>query len=318
MENFSEEIHRRGRAKRNKEINIRAQICFNNKKVKFLEMSEHKNCRIYIRVSTEEQVRDGVSIEQQQQDIKRYCDFNQITITKTYIDDGYSGADIERPQFNLLLSEVRPKELIIVWDLSRFSRKTWHAIKTAEELFEKKIYLVSLKDKIDLSTAMGKCVFAMTCAFFALERDKVRERTSAALQHLSREGKLRSRAPFGWKYMGRDKDMVAIPEQQTVIQYIVHWYRTESLGISSIAARLNAQGLNKTLCLNKKPEDQNKEFVFHPETVKRILIDQGVITSTKKKRPPINQRIISHHRSDSASENIISVPSQGPILEIVY
>lgn len=119
---------------------------------------------------------------------------------KTYCDDGFSGADLNRPEFNSLLSEIQPGELFVVWDLSRYSRVTWYAIKTAEDLYEKCIYLVSLKEKIDLSTAMGKCMFTMTCAFFALERDKLRERTSAALQHLSKEGKLRSKAPFGWKY----------------------------------------------------------------------------------------------------------------------
>ena len=147
-------------------------------------MEEKKNCRVYVRVSTEKQVKDGITIEQQQEDIQKYCSYQNNIIVKTYIDEGYSGLDLERPQFNLLLSEAKSNELIIVWDLSRFSRETWHAIKTAKELFKNKIYLVSLKDKIDLSTAMGQCMFTMTCAFFELERSKTAERTSAALQHL--------------------------------------------------------------------------------------------------------------------------------------
>ena len=199
------------------------------------------------------------------------------------------GANLERPQFNLLLSEAQPKELIVVWDLSRFSRKTWHAIKTAEELFEKKIYLVSLKNKVDLSTAMGKCVFTMSCAFFALERDKTSERTSAALQHLSKEGKLRAKPLFGWKYVGPDKDLEPVPEQQAVIKRIIELYKG-GMKVSGISTKLNQEGLNTCLTLNKKPEDQGKVQIFYPQTVKRILMDEGLIKDEKIKRPPVKRR----------------------------
>lgn len=257
-------------------------------------MDENKNCRTYVRVSTDEQVKDGVSIEQQQKDIERYCEYNQFTIVKTYIDEGYSGTNMERPQFNLLLSEAQAKELIIVYDLSRFSRKTWHAIKTAEDLSAKDIYLVSLKDKIDLSTAMGKCMFTMTCAFFALERDKISERTSAALQHLSKEGKLRSKAPFGWKYVGRDKDLEPVLEQQEMTRRIIEMYR-QGTSLSGICTKLNKEGCNSCLTLNKETD---KIQVFYPQTVKRILIQEGVIVDDKAIVKPIEQRIISHHKDE--------------------
>ena len=257
-------------------------------------MDENKNCRTYIRVSTDEQVRDGVSMEQQQKDIERYCEFNNFIIVKSYFDDGYSGTDMERPQFNLLLSEAKPKELIIVYDLSRFSRKTWHAIKTAEDLSAKDIYLVSLKDRIDLSTAMGKCMFTMTCAFFALERDKISERTSAALQHLSKEGKLRSKAPFGWRYVGWDKDLESVPEQQIVIKRIGEMHK-QGISLSGMCTKLNKEGANSCLTLNKETD---KVQVFYPQTVKRILIQEGLIIDDKAKVKPMEQRIVSHHKDD--------------------
>jgi DNA invertase Pin-like site-specific DNA recombinase len=257
-------------------------------------MNENKNCRTYVRVSTDEQVKDGVSIEQQQKDIERYCEYNQFTIVKTYLDEGYSGTDMERPQFNLLLFEAQAKELIIVYDLSRFSRKTWHAIKTAEDLSIRDIYLVSLKDRIDLSTAMGKCMFSMTCVFFALERDKISERTSAALQHLSKEGKLRSKAPFGWRYIGWDKDLEPVPEQQAVAKRIIEMHK-EGISLSGMCTKLNKEGLNSCLTLNKETD---KIQVFYPQTVKRILIQEGIINDDKAKIKPMEQRIVSHHKDD--------------------
>lgn len=256
-------------------------------------MSEVKKGRGYTRVSTVMQCQDGVSLDQQKKDIERYCEYNQITLVKLYEDAGYSGSDFDRPAFNSLLSEIQPDELFIVWDLSRYSRITWHAIKTAEDLYKKGVYLVSLKEKIDLSTAMGKCCFTIICCFMDLERRKVAERTSAALQHLSREGKLRSRAVFGWKYVGADKDMELVPEQQLVIKKIVDMYKKE-MSLSGIASTLNKEGLNSCLTLNKKPGA--REQIFYPETIKRILMDAGAIKDEKVKRPGLQQRITSHHK----------------------
>lgn len=254
-------------------------------------MNERKEGRVYVRVSTDEQVKDGVSLEQQLKDIERYCEYHNINIVKVYNDDGYSGADLNRPNFNLLLSEIKPGELFIVWDLSRYSRVTWYAIKTAEDLFEKKIYLVSLKEKIDLSTAMGKCMFTMTVAFFALERDKIKERTKAALQHLSKEGKLRSKAPYGYKFVGWDKDMEPVPEQLEVIKIIIDSYNS-GMNCSKIANYLNTTNFySQTLNLNKNKPLENPRF--YPETVKRILQSYGLIESDAK---PVDQRIVSFHK----------------------
>ena len=211
-----------------------------------------------------------------------------------------------------------------------------HAIKTAEELFEKKIYLVSLKDKVDLSTAMGKCVFTMSCAFFALERDKTSERTSAALQHLSKEGKLRAKPLFGWKYVGPDKVLEPVPEQQAVIKRIIELYKG-GMKVSGISTKLNQEGLNTCLTLNKKPEDQGKVQIFYPQTVKRILMDEGLIKDEKIKRPPVQQRITSHHKpaetqnkstenqnkptenqnKPTENQNIVRTEGSGLILEII-
>lgn len=223
-------------------------------------MSEVKNARVYARVSCKKQSERGISMEQQIEDIKNYCKENHIHILAFYRDDSYSGKDADRPDFNRLLSEIQDGELFVVWDLSRFSRSAGFAITIAERLYERNIRLVSTQEEVDLSTAFGSEIFGQICLINQYERKKISERTSASLQYLSKTKQLRSRAMFGWKYIGREFDLVKVPEQQAVIEKIVEMYK-QNMSLSGISCILNTEGFNSCLTLNKKPGAKKTKFL---------------------------------------------------------
>lgn len=158
-------------------------------------------CRGNVRVSTDIQVNEGVSIETQVKRIKTYYELKGQDLVKIYIDEGVSGKDMNRPQLKQLLSDISKDEYLLISDLSRFSRSTLDAITMIKDLQEKGAYFVTITEDVDLSTAMGHSMFRILMSFYELERENISATVKTNMQRLSREGKLRSRPPFGYIYL---------------------------------------------------------------------------------------------------------------------
>ena len=133
-----------------------------------------------------------------------------------------------------------------------------------------------------------------TVIFSSLTEGGYPDRSSlvkANMGKLIKEGRLRARPPFGYKFISKEKDLEREESQQEVILKIKTMY-AEGKGFTAIANTLNANGDNACL-LNNKRTVKDKVPIFYAQTVKRILADQGIIQSTD--RAPLDKRIISHH-----------------------
>lgn len=250
--------------------------------------------RGYTRVSTTGQSEDGVSLETQKVRIKAYCEYRNLNLVEFYTDAGISAKDMEnRPELQRLLKEVRKEEFVIITDISRLSRNTKDAITILEDFKEKKISLVSLDIGLDFSTSAGTLVFTLLCSVAKMERENISRSVKVNLQRLSKEGKLRARPPFGYKFVSKEEDYEQVPEQQLVIEKIKTLFREDPC-LSRIAERLNKDGDNKTIALNKK---EQKEYQFTRHLVEIILVDNGVLAPSKRLegRKSLQEQIKSHH-----------------------
>lgn len=256
--------------------------------------------RGYCRVSTAYQSEDGVSLDTQKKRIADHCLYKGLDLIKIYEDSGISGKDMNRPSLRQLLSEVCPDEYVIVTDLSRLSRNTRDALSMFEHLKDKGVKFVCLNPDIDFSTPIGEMMFTVLMAVHRLERQNISAHVSANMRQLSREGKLRGRAPFGYRFVGKDRDFEPEPEQQKVIEKIKELY-FQGTKYAQIARKLNEDGDNACLANNKKTVNPDKTYLFYPQTVKRILLDEKVIpqvsSTIDQNRIPIEQRIVSHRKS---------------------
>lgn len=250
----------------------------------------------YCRVSTVMQKADGISLETQLKTIEQYCQFKNLNLIKTYTDAGVSGKSMNREQLKLAFSEIKSDNYFIVYDLSRFSRNTLEAIGMVQEFGNRNIHFISIKNDIDLSTPMGRCIFTVLMSFYQLERENLSKTISDNMQRISKEGKLRSRPSFGWKFVGKDRDFLPIPEQMKVIDKIMKLY-SEGVNRNRIATILNADGDNSCLNLNKRTNTESFK-VFYPDTIKYILKSQGIIVNNTSYRPS-DERIISHHKTNT-------------------
>ena len=152
----------------------------------------------YIRVSTEEQAPDGVSLDAQRAKIEAWCMANDYELAHVFVDAGLSGKRADnRPALNDALATDGKGDALIVYSLSRLSRSTKDTLAIAERIEKAGADLVSLSERIDTTPAAGKMVFRMLAVLSEFERDQLAERTKMAMQHKKGRGELVGAVPYG-------------------------------------------------------------------------------------------------------------------------
>ena len=175
---------------------------------------------IYSRVSTEEQAKEGLSVEAQIDKCKSFCDAREWEIFKVYKDAGFSAGTLNRPALELLLRDAQEKrfDIILVYKIDRFSRKLKDLITILEDLKTKNINFTSVTEQIDTTSAMGEAFFQIIGVFAQLERGMVKERVQLSFDRKINLGEALYRAPFGYTYQNRK--LVRHPENAEKVKEI--------------------------------------------------------------------------------------------------
>ena len=196
----------------------------------------------YVRVSTDTQVREGVSLEAQKDKITAWAEIQDQDLICIEEDAGISGKLIKNREGLKRAIEVacNEKAVLVVYSLSRLSRNTRDTLALVEKLDKAGADLVSLSERIDTTTAAGKMVFRMLAVLNEFERDQVSERTSAILQH--KKSKLEAYSPTPYGYWRRGNRLVPEVNEQEVIQRI-QVLRQSGHSLREIATLLNTEGV---------------------------------------------------------------------------
>lgn len=193
---------------------------------------------IYSRVSTEEQAREGLSVEAQIEKCEAYCKARGWEVYRVYKDAGFSAGSLERPSMELMLRDAQEAKfnIILVYKIDRFSRKLRDLILTLESLKEKNINFTSVTEQIDTTSAMGEAFFQIIGVFAQLERGMVKERVELAFDRKIGLGESLSRAPLGYVY--ENKKLIPDPENADKIQEIFEMC-AEGISYKSICSKFN-------------------------------------------------------------------------------
>lgn len=160
------------------------------------------NVRLYIRVSHDEQVKFGYSIDAQLEALKNYCMENNHHIIDTYIDEGISAGSInKRHEFQRMINEAKNGEVILFTKIDRFSRNLLDANIVVKRLTEKGVSIKAIsEDDIDTLTADGKFIFNLKLSLAERERNKCGERINDVFKYKAQNGEVISgKVPFGYK-----------------------------------------------------------------------------------------------------------------------
>lgn len=160
----------------------------------------------YVRVSTEEQARDGVSLAAQESRIEAFAHATDRSIDEVVVDDGFSAKSLKRPGAERLLTGIRSGEIgtVIVLKLDRLTRSVRDLGLVLDLVSNAEASLVSVGESLDTQTAAGRMVVNMLGVVAQWEREAIAERTALALSHKRSNWEVYSRkAPFGYKVVGR-------------------------------------------------------------------------------------------------------------------
>jgi site-specific DNA recombinase len=198
----------------------------------------------YIRVSTEEQARDGVSLDMQADRIRQYARLYDMELLDVIADNGISGKSVSGRPGMLKVSElIRKKSVtdVVVYSLSRLARNTVECLNLSETFKKNHVTLHSITEKLDTSSATGEFYFTLLASLAQMERRVISERTTAAMGRKREKGERISRiAPYGYRF---DKGAV-IPEEgeQATIRKIQE-LSDNGLTIRGICATLTSEGI---------------------------------------------------------------------------
>jgi len=200
----------------------------------------------YIRVSTEEQAKEGISLDNQASKIKAYCDSQDWELVKVFSDEGFSGKDMKREGLRKLLSflEADHVNVVVVYKTDRLTRKQRHLYQLLEDIFEKKgIGFKSVTEPFDTTTAMGKGFLGMLGVFAQLEGDLISERTREALAYKIKQGEYLGSPPLGFEAL--EKELKKNNDELEIVEEIFKLKKGRGknrLSLREIAKRLNEAG----------------------------------------------------------------------------
>jgi DNA invertase Pin-like site-specific DNA recombinase len=199
----------------------------------------------YVRVSREEQAREGVSLDAQRDRVAAYAVAKGLTLLDVIADEGRTGKDMDRPGLQSLLARCRAGEVghVIVWKLDRLTRRTRHLLNLVEDLFlARGIELHSVSESLDTSTPHGRFVLTLFGGLAQMERELIVERTRSALAYKREQGEPTSHPPLGFASRGRRQRMAPVPAELEAVHRLLELWRG-GCSFRSIAASLNAEGV---------------------------------------------------------------------------
>jgi site-specific DNA recombinase len=207
---------------------------------------------IYCRVSTDEQAREGVSLEEQRERLLAYCRaMGWNTEPLQFIDDGYSAKDTNRPALNKLLKMVDEKQItkIMVTKLDRMSRRLLDLLNLIDLFQHQNVSFISTSESFDTDTPSGRLTLQVLGAVAEFERERIKERVFENMVHAAKNGKWLTQSPYGYRLV--NKNLVIHDPEAEIVRKIFDLYVNAGKGFFSIAKTLNKDGI---------PSRQNKEW----------------------------------------------------------
>lgn len=208
---------------------------------------EKKVAGLYIRVSTEDQAREGFSLPEQEKRLRAMCEYKNYKVYDVYEERGISAKTGNyRPEFERLLQDVRDKKVntIVVLKLDRLTRSVsdWEKILTFLE--ENDAYLDCANDEINTTNANGKMISRILTSVSQQEIERTSERTKIGLAGAIKVGHIPHQAPLGYKH--EDKKLVIDYATKDVAIRVFNMYH-DGLSYKKISNILNEEKvLDKT------------------------------------------------------------------------
>ena len=212
-------------------------------------MEENKKiiAGLYPRVSTEDQSRFGHSLDEQEDRLKKLCEFKDYEIYKVYREEGVSAKDTNRPKFKEMIQDMKDGKInkIIVYKLDRLTRSIQDLENICKMLEEYNCDLESVAEEINTGNANGKFFIRMLTILAQLEIERTSERTKFGLIGAAKKGHISGQPALGYTKKDKSKKLVINELESNVVKRIFSMY-LEGSSVCSICEKFNEENvLNK-------------------------------------------------------------------------
>lgn len=233
---------------------------------------------VYTRVSTDEQAREGYSLEAQLKDIKKYALNNDILIDSQFIftDEGISGRKAsKRPAFMEMIKQAKAKkfDIILVHKFDRFSRNREDSI-VYKSMLRKEcgISVISVSEPLDPDDKMSVIIEAFLEAMAEYYSINLSSEVKKGQLEKHNKGELQTRPSFG--YNVQNNKLVINDEQAKVVKMIFEQYALEHLPMMQIAKNVNNLGVRTKS--NNKFENRTIYYILNNVTyIGKLRYTQG-------------------------------------------
>lgn len=249
---------------------------------------------LYIRVSTDRQVREGDSLEEQENELKKFCDYRNYHIHKTYIERGRSGGNTNRPEYQKLIKDIQSKKVnaVVVKKLDRLSRSLLDFEQLVGILQDNEVEFISLRENFDTTTAMGKAMLRVALVFAQLEREQTSERVKDVFSFRAEQGLFNGGVcPYG--YDAVSKELIPNKQEKKVVEFMFNIF-LKTKATSLVEQELNSMGFR-----NRKGRLWDRR---HIDMVLKRPIYKGYIQWSGDTFKGIHQPLVSESKFDQVQQ----------------
>jgi DNA invertase Pin-like site-specific DNA recombinase len=221
---------------------------------------------LYVRVSSQEQAQEGYSIPAQKERLMAYCAAQGWTDFKFYIDEGVSAKDMNRPELQRLLEDVKKEKIsmILVYRLDRFTRRVKDLYGMLETLEKYKCAFKSATEMYDTSNAMGRMFIGLVALLAQWETENLSERVKMALEEKVSGGERVGNIPYGFN-LSENGNLIKNENESKVVEDMIEKFK------GGMSANAISEYLNKV----------NNDRVWHPQGVLRVLRNPALYGATR-------------------------------------
>lgn len=274
------------------------------------------NTAIYCRLSRDDGMeQDSSSIQTQKEMLTRYCHENGFTPYQLYIDDGWSGTNSDRPDFQRMLSDIEDGKIncVITKDLSRLGRNYLETGGYTEIFFpEHSVRYIAVTDGVDTANGSTMDITPFKNLLNDMYARDISKKITSAMLTKKRQGKfIGDTAPYGYEKDPADKNHLIVNEKYAPTVRRIFQMAKDGLGVKNIAKILSAEKVRRPGAVAgdnhaefRKYVGNGDEYLWHAATVRGILRNatyKGCIVAnktvkmsfrSKKRRPCTKDEII--------------------------
>ena len=249
----------------------------------------NRNCALYTRVSTLRQADtvDG-SLDTQEARLNDYVNFENRKgkevweVARVYREEGRSAKNLQRPAFQRMMADIEAGKIntVIIWKIDRLSRSIVDFSMLWGQFQSMGIELISLNEKFDTSTSLGRAMLSIILVFAQLEREQTGERTSATMQYRAEQGLRNGGRVMGYDLDPENKGTFIVNEEQAQIVRRAFEICIEKGSAGQVQKYLNENGY-RTLQYESRRGKIHGGKLFHKQAVVNMLTNPVYVGKMK-------------------------------------